>query len=83
MITGPAERGFVPVMGLGGDGREQAGFIPHAHIQSSSQQRNEDWTGWAEKFVGAPYKWGGGIVVLYGRSVTCVHPGLLATLGRV
>ena len=59
MITGPAERGFVPVMGLGGDGREQAGFIPQAHIQSPNQQSNEDWTGWAEKFIGAPYKWGG------------------------
>ena len=59
MITGPAELGFLPVMGLGSDGREQTGFIPEAQIQSLSLLRNEDWTAWAEKFIGAPYKWGG------------------------
>ena len=59
MTTGPAEQGFVPVMGVDGDGREQTGYIPEAQIQPFSLPRNEDWTGWAEKFIDAPYKWGG------------------------
>jgi cell wall-associated NlpC family hydrolase len=59
MITGTTENGFLPVMGVGVDGRKQAGYVPEANVQPYDQLRNEDWTGWAEKFVGAPYKWGG------------------------
>tara|TARA_Y100000589_G_C27191439_1_gene644978 strand:+ start:2909 stop:4192 length:1284 start_codon:yes stop_codon:yes gene_type:complete len=59
MITGPEEKGYLPVMGLDDDGMILNGFIPKAQIQPDSEPCNEDWTDWAEKFIGAPYKWGG------------------------
>ena len=59
MITGPEEKGYLPVMGLDDDGMILNGFIPKAQIQPDSEPCNENWTDWAEKFIGAPYKWGG------------------------
>ena len=55
VITGPAERGFVPQ--AGGNGRNRlASFLTYS---TSNLASNEDWTGWAEKFIGAPFGGGG------------------------
>ena len=59
MITGPEKKGYLPVMGLDCDGMIQTGFIPKSQIRADREPPNKDWTGWAEKFIGTPYKWGG------------------------
>ena len=59
MVTGPEELSFFPVIGLDDDGMVLAGFIPKSQLQLESQPHDMDWAGWAEKFIGAPYKWGG------------------------
>ena len=59
MITGTEKKGYFPVIGLDCDGMMQTGFIPKSQIKTDCEPRNEDWTGWAEKFLDTPYKWGG------------------------
>lgn len=54
-----AESGFVAVRAFCDDGLILDGFAAEHHIQLDKAPRDDDWTGWAERFIGAPYKWGG------------------------
>ena len=59
MATGPAETGFVPVCMLADTGLPLAGYISADHIRPEDSPHHDDWTSWAEAFIGTPYKWGG------------------------
>ena len=58
-ITGTAEAGFVPVCSVADNGLPLTGYMAGHHLCADDAARDDDWTSWAEVFIGTPYKWGG------------------------
>lgn len=58
-VTGEPETGFVPVCSFADNGLPLTGFVARHHLCADDAPRSDDWTSWAEAFIGVPYKWGG------------------------
>ena len=56
--AGAAEKTFTQISLYGRAGQIQTGYLPSEALSPPSDKK-DDWPAYAERFLGAPYKWGG------------------------